>query len=78
MNSTNLIRDTLVLLDFMALFFLFIFRLEELPSKLKGLVRSTKQVEADIVALKISYLKRVNKGSNIVIMDSSVPIIFFY
>ncbi|XP_078160816.1 calcium sensing receptor isoform X2 [Carex rostrata] len=44
--------------------------LEELPSKLKGLVRSTKQVEADIVALKISYLKRVNKGSNIVIMDS--------
>ncbi|KAF3331477.1 calcium sensing receptor [Carex littledalei] len=44
--------------------------LEELPSKLKGLVRSTKQVEAEIVALKISYLKRVNKGSNIVIMDS--------
>ncbi|KAK1274287.1 hypothetical protein QJS04_geneDACA013309 [Acorus gramineus] len=43
--------------------------LEDLPSKLKGLVRNAKQVEAEIVALKISYLKRVNKGSNIVIMD---------
>ncbi|KAJ3694789.1 hypothetical protein LUZ60_000166 [Juncus effusus] len=44
--------------------------LEELPNKIKSLVRSTKQVEAEIVALKISYLKRVNKGSNIIIMDS--------
>lgn len=44
--------------------------LEELPSKLRNLVRSSKKVEAEIVALKISYLKRLTKGSNIVIMDS--------
>ncbi|XP_023926645.1 calcium sensing receptor, chloroplastic isoform X2 [Quercus suber] len=44
--------------------------LEELPSKLKGLVRNAKKVEAEIAALKISYLKKINKGSNIVIMDS--------
>ncbi|CDO98499.1 unnamed protein product [Coffea canephora] len=44
--------------------------LEELPSKLKSLVRSVKKVEADLLALKISYLKKINKGSNIVIMDS--------
>ncbi|GAV63690.1 Rhodanese domain-containing protein [Cephalotus follicularis] len=44
--------------------------LEELPSKLKGLVRNVKRVEAEIAALKISYLKKINKGSNIVIMDS--------
>lgn len=45
-------------------------RLEELPRKLKGLVRSAKKAEAELVALKISYLKKINKGSNIVIMDS--------
>lgn len=44
--------------------------LEELPAKLKGLVRNAKKVEAEIAALKISYLKKVNKGSNIVILDS--------
>ncbi|KAE9464011.1 hypothetical protein C3L33_04183, partial [Rhododendron williamsianum] len=44
--------------------------LEELPSKLKGLVRNAKKVEAEIAALKISYLKKISKGSNIVIMDS--------
>uniref|UniRef100_A0A2N9F3M1 Uncharacterized protein n=1 Tax=Fagus sylvatica TaxID=28930 RepID=A0A2N9F3M1_FAGSY len=44
--------------------------LEELPSKLKGLVRNVKKVEAEITALKISYLKKINKGSNIVILDS--------
>ncbi|GFZ07656.1 calcium sensing receptor [Actinidia rufa] len=44
--------------------------LEELPSKLKGLVRDVKKLEAEIAALKISYLKKINKGSNIVIMDS--------
>ncbi|ONK79399.1 uncharacterized protein A4U43_C01F5960 [Asparagus officinalis] len=43
---------------------------EELPSKIKGLVRNTKRAEAEITALKISYLKRVNKSSNIVILDS--------
>ncbi|KAK4252581.1 hypothetical protein QN277_014563 [Acacia crassicarpa] len=44
--------------------------LEELASKLRGLVRNAKKVEAEIAALKISYLKKVNKGTNIVIMDS--------
>ncbi|CAK9139312.1 unnamed protein product [Ilex paraguariensis] len=44
--------------------------LEELPTKLKGLVRNVKKVEAELVALKISYLKKINKGSNLVIMDS--------
>ncbi|CAI0400510.1 unnamed protein product [Linum tenue] len=44
--------------------------LEEVPSKLKGLVRNTKKLEAELVALKISFLKRINKGSNIIILDS--------
>ncbi|XP_031276845.1 calcium sensing receptor, chloroplastic [Pistacia vera] len=44
--------------------------LEELPSKLRGLVRNSKKVEAEIAALKISYLKKISKGSNIIIMDS--------
>lgn len=44
--------------------------LEELPSKLRGLVRNVKKVEAEIAALKISYLKKINKGTNIVILDS--------
>nr|XP_004236097.1 calcium sensing receptor, chloroplastic [Solanum lycopersicum] len=44
--------------------------LEDLPSKVKSLVRNPKKVEAEIVALKISFLKKINKGSNIVIMDS--------
>ncbi|KAK7388804.1 hypothetical protein VNO78_23631 [Psophocarpus tetragonolobus] len=44
--------------------------LEELPSKLKGQVKNVKKLEAEIVALKISYLKKINKGSNVVILDS--------
>ncbi|KAJ8452216.1 hypothetical protein Cgig2_006021 [Carnegiea gigantea] len=44
--------------------------LEELPSKLRSLVRNSKKVEAEIVALKISHLKRLTKSTNIVIMDS--------
>ncbi|CAH1434304.1 unnamed protein product [Lactuca virosa] len=44
--------------------------LEEVPSKLKGLVRNTKKLEAEIAALKISYLKKINKGSKIVILDT--------
>ena len=52
---------------------LFSCSLEELPSKIKGLVRNVKKAEAEIVALKISYLKRLNKGSNVIIMDSWVP-----
>lgn len=45
-------------------------RLEELPNKIKGMVRNAKRAEAEIAALKISYLKRIGKGSNIVVMDS--------
>ncbi|CAA7407727.1 unnamed protein product [Spirodela intermedia] len=44
--------------------------LEQLPSKTRNIVRDAKKAEADIAALKISYLKGINKGSNIVIMDS--------
>ncbi|GMN57971.1 hypothetical protein TIFTF001_027064 [Ficus carica] len=44
--------------------------LEELPSKLRGVVKSTKKLEAEIAAVKISYLKKVNEGSNIIILDS--------
>ncbi|EOY22243.1 Calcium sensing receptor [Theobroma cacao] len=49
---------------------MFAIPLEELPSKLRGLVRNAKKVEAEIAALKIAHLKKVNKGSNIVILDS--------
>ncbi|KAM3243457.1 hypothetical protein ACQJBY_055411 [Aegilops geniculata] len=44
--------------------------LEELPNKIKGMVHNAKRAEAEIAALKISYLKRIGKGSNIVVMDS--------
>lgn len=44
--------------------------LEELPTKIRGLVKDGKKVEAEIVAIKISYLKKLNKGSNIAIIDS--------
>ncbi|KAI4335840.1 hypothetical protein L6164_014446 [Bauhinia variegata] len=44
--------------------------LEELPSKQRGLIRNVKKVEAEIAALKISYLKKINKGFKIVILDS--------
>ncbi|BAT76476.1 hypothetical protein LR48_Vigan01g268800 [Vigna angularis] len=44
--------------------------LEELPSKLKGQVKNVKKLEAEVVALKISYLKKINKGTNVVILDS--------
>ncbi|MCO5610762.1 hypothetical protein L7F22_065003 [Adiantum nelumboides] len=44
--------------------------LEELPGKLKGQVRNSRNLEAEIAALKISFLKRIGKGSNIVLLDS--------
>ncbi|CAJ1944294.1 unnamed protein product [Sphenostylis stenocarpa] len=44
--------------------------LEDLPSKLRGQVKNVKKLEAEIVALKISYLKKINKGTNVVILDS--------
>jgi len=36
------------------------------------MVRNAKKAEAEIYALKISYLKKIGKGSNVIIMDSSV------
>lgn len=44
--------------------------LEDLPSKIRSIVRNSKRVEAEIAALKISYLKKLGKSSNIVILDS--------
>lgn len=44
--------------------------LEELPGKLRNQLRNTRKVGAEIVALKISYLKRIGRGSNLVILDS--------
>lgn len=44
--------------------------LEELPSKVRGQVKNVKKLEAEIVALKITYLKKINKGTNVVILDS--------
>ncbi|XBH79949.1 hypothetical protein VPH35_105799 [Triticum aestivum] len=57
---------------FIQLHFFCSVRLEELPNKIKGMVRNAKRAEAEIAALKISYFKRIRKGSNIVVMDSSV------
>eukprot|EP00249_Psilotum_nudum_P020082 c27555_g1_i3 orf=815-1642(+) len=43
---------------------------EELPGKLKSQLRDAKKVEAELAAVKISYLKKVNKGSRLVILDA--------
>lgn len=48
------------------------FSLEDLPNKVRSLVKNPKKVQAELVAVKISYLKKINKGSNIVILDSWV------
>eukprot|EP00249_Psilotum_nudum_P020081 c27555_g1_i2 orf=469-1602(+) len=45
---------------------------EELPGKLKSQLRDAKKVEAELAAVKISYLKKVNKGSRLVILDAYV------
>ncbi|KAH7437553.1 hypothetical protein KP509_05G078000 [Ceratopteris richardii] len=45
--------------------------LEELPGKIRGQVRNPRNLEAEIAALKISFLKRIGKGSSIVLLDSS-------
>lgn len=44
--------------------------LEELPGKLKSQLRNSRKVEAEIVSLKISFLKRIGRGSNLIIIDS--------
>ncbi|XP_024395376.1 calcium sensing receptor, chloroplastic [Physcomitrium patens] len=44
---------------------------EELPGKVRGQLRNARNVEAEIAALKISSLKRLNKGSRLIIIDSN-------
>lgn len=44
---------------------------EELPGKVRGQLRNVRNVEAEIAALKISFLKRVTKGSRIILLDSN-------
>ncbi|KAG0586143.1 hypothetical protein KC19_2G067900 [Ceratodon purpureus] len=44
---------------------------EELPGKVRGQLRNVRKVEAEIAALKISSLKKINKGSRLVIIDSN-------
>lgn len=44
---------------------------EELPGKVRGQLRNVRKVEAEIAALKISSLKRINKGSRLIIIDSN-------
>lgn len=45
--------------------------LEEFPNKIRGLLRNSRKVEAEVVAIKISALKKLNKGSKIIIIDES-------
>jgi hypothetical protein len=49
---------------------LFALPVEELSGKLRGQLRNARKVEAEVTAIKISSLKRVNKGSKIVILGS--------
>ncbi|BBN13077.1 hypothetical protein MPTK1_6g00590 [Marchantia polymorpha subsp. ruderalis] len=44
---------------------------EELPGKVRNQIRNSRKVEAEVAALKIAYLKKLNKGSRIVIIDES-------
>jgi len=44
--------------------------LEEVPSKLRGQIRNARKVEAELTAIKIASLKRISKGSKIVLLDS--------
>eukprot|EP00897_Mesotaenium_endlicherianum_P011002 jgi/Mesen1/9930/ME000070S09214 len=44
---------------------------EELPSKLKGQLRNTRKVEAELCAIKIAALKRIGKGSRVILIDSN-------
>ncbi|EFJ14410.1 hypothetical protein SELMODRAFT_445878 [Selaginella moellendorffii] len=45
--------------------------IEELPSNIRSQLRNPRTVEAELAAIKISALKRVNKGTNLVILDST-------
>lgn len=42
---------------------------EELSLKFKGQLRDYRKAEAEVAAIKISYLRRINKSSKLVILD---------
>lgn len=42
---------------------------EELSLKFKGRLRDYRKAEAEVAAIKISYLRRINKSSKLVILD---------
>lgn len=42
---------------------------EELSLKFKGQLRDYRKAEAEVAAIKISYLKRINKSSKVLILD---------
>eukprot|EP00475_Leptophrys_vorax_P028772 TRINITY_DN41865_c0_g1_i1.p1 TRINITY_DN41865_c0_g1~~TRINITY_DN41865_c0_g1_i1.p1 ORF type:complete len:404 (+),score=68.10 TRINITY_DN41865_c0_g1_i1:76-1287(+) len=44
---------------------------EEVEGKLRGQIRNSRKVEADITAIKIAALKRLGKGSRIILIDSN-------
>eukprot|EP00245_Coleochaete_scutata_P013593 TRINITY_DN5585_c0_g1_i1.p1 TRINITY_DN5585_c0_g1~~TRINITY_DN5585_c0_g1_i1.p1 ORF type:complete len:419 (-),score=124.68 TRINITY_DN5585_c0_g1_i1:403-1659(-) len=43
---------------------------EELSGKVKGQLRDPRRVEADVAAIKIAALKRINRGSNVILIDA--------
>ncbi|CAM6088173.1 unnamed protein product [Calypogeia fissa] len=45
--------------------------LEGFPGKLKSQLRNSRKVEGEVVAIKIAALKRLNKGSKIILIDES-------
>lgn len=45
--------------------------LEEFPGKIKSQLRNSRKVEAEVVAIKVASLKRLNKGSKIILVDES-------
>ncbi|CAI5505133.1 unnamed protein product [Closterium sp. Naga37s-1] len=44
---------------------------EDVDGKLRGQIRNSRKVEADITAIKIAALKRLNKGSRVILIDSN-------
>lgn len=43
---------------------------EELPSRLRGQLRSAKRVEAELTAIKITALKKITKSSKVIVLDA--------
>lgn len=44
---------------------------EDVDGKLRGQIRNSRKVEAEITAIKIAALKRLGKGSKVVLIDSN-------